>query len=445
MNGKKEKDLIEVPLEAKLVRELRPLQAWIEPSIWSLRMLIALVTGVKGGKWYSLMDKVSNRKNLLAAFRKVKRNGGKAGVDHQTIAMFEKRLEHNIDKLLQSLESGKYFPQKILRRWIPKPGKRNEKRPLGIPTVRDRVVQTALRNVIEPIFERDFSGHSYGFRPGRGCKNALKEVDTLLKEGYTWVLDADLKSYFDTIPHTRLLELIQHKIADLSIVGLIELFLKQEVLETTKGWQPEQGTPQGAVISPLLSNIYLDPLDQLMSSKGYKMIRYADDFVILCQSESACLKALKLVEEWSHGAGLTLHPEKTKVVDATKPGGFDFLGYRFEQGQRWPSKKNEKRLKDTIRRKTKRCNGKSMEAIIADINKTLSGWFEYFKHSHHFIFERLDRLIRVRLRNILRKRQKRPGRSRGKDHQRWPNSYFGGLGLYSLSTAWDKAYQSVKR
>jgi RNA-directed DNA polymerase len=445
MNKKKEAKLIEVPLEAIQVREIQWLQSWIEPSIWSLRMLIALVTGVKGGKWYSLMDKVANRENLMAAFRKVKRNKGKAGVDHQTIEMFERRLDYNIDKLYQSLKEGRYMPQKILRKWIPKPGKRNEKRPLGIPTVRDRVVQTALRNVIEPIFEMTFAPQSYGFRPGRSCKDALRQVDTLLKEGYTWVLDADLKSYFDTIPHSLLLEQIQRKITDKKVVGLIEGFLKQEILETMREWEPDRGTPQGAVISPLLSNIYLDPLDQEMAKSGYHMVRYADDFVVLCQSETACRKAGKLIMDWANRAGLVLHPDKTKIVDATQPGGFDFLGYRFEQGQRWPSKKNEKRLKDTIRGRTKRCNGKSMDAIIADLNKILPGWFEYFKQSHRFIFERLDRWIRVRLRSILRKRIGLRGRSRGMDHHRWPNAYFGELGLYSLSTAWAKAYQSVKR
>jgi len=420
--------------------------SWVEPSVWTERMLIALVIGVKGGRWYSLMDKVTSFPNLYASFKKVKRNGGKPGADHQTIEMFEKDLEKNIMNLRSQLIAGVYRPQKIRRVWIPKPGKRKEKRPLGIPTVRDRVVQGALRNVIEPIFEKDFAEQSYGFRPNRGCKTALRRVDDLLKQGSTWVLDADLQSYFDTLLHDRLLSMIGEKISDSKLIHLVEAYLKQEVMDSHKGWTPDRGTPQGAVISPLLSNIYLNPLDHLMAEKGYEMIRYADDFVILCQSKEECMKALTIIQGWSETTGLTLHPEKTQIVDSTQPGGFDFLGYNFSQGsRRWPSQKSLKKIKGTIRSKTKRTNGTSMESIIKDVNKTLKGWFSYFKHCHRFIFERLDRWIRVRLRSILRKRSKRKGRGRGRDHQRWPNAYFGKLGLYFLSAAWVNASQSVKR
>jgi RNA-directed DNA polymerase len=192
------------------------------------------------------------------------------------------------------------------------------------------VVQTALRMVLEPIFERDFAAQSYGFRPQLGCKDALRRVDELLKAGYAHVVDADLKSYFDTIPKDRLLALVAGKVADRRVLALVQSFLEQSVLEDAREWVPEQGTPQGAVISPLLSNIYLDPLDHLMAEKGYEMVRYADDFVVLCRTPEDAAAALTVVRDWTASAGLTLHPVKTRLVNA-RTTGFDFLGYRFEE------------------------------------------------------------------------------------------------------------------
>ena len=307
-------------------------------------------------------------------------------------------------------------------------------RPLGIPTIRDRVVQTALRMALEPIFERDFAEHSYGFRPGRGCKAALSRVDDLLKAGYTYVVDADLKSYFDTIPHDRLMALVGQKVSDGRVLSLIEAFLKQGVLDGLREWTPEMGSPQGAVISPLLSNIYLDPLDHLMAREGFEMVRYADDFVILCRSPEDAARALARVQEWTASAGLTLHPTKTRIVDAAAES-FDFLGYRFDRDKRFPREKSLKKIKDTIRAETKRNTGRCLQAIIASLNPTLRGWFEYFKHSYSTTFRALDGWIRMRLRSILRRRQKKRGRGRGSDHQRWPNAFFAAQGLYSLATA----------
>ena len=441
---KMEKRLILVPLAVKQVREIHDLESWVEPSIWTQRMLTALVMGVKGGKWHSLMDKVISHKNLHAAFRKVRANEGAAGVDNQTIEMFESRLGQNIDKIIEHLKHGQYTPQKIKRKWIPKPGKKREMRPLGIPTVRDRVVQTGLRNVLEPIFEIEFAEQSYGFRPNRGTKDALRRVEELLKEGYRWILDADIKGYFDTIPHERLLEQVKQKIADGSVLSLVEQYLKQEVMDTMNGWVPEKGTPQGAVISPLLSNIYLDPLDKLMAEQGHEMIRYADDFVIMTKTQKECEQAMETLQIWIDEAELMLHPEKTKIVDVEMEG-FDFLGYHFTGKTRWPSEKSMKKLRDTIRRKTKRTNGHSMEKIVEEVNKTLIGWFGYFKHSKRTTFTYVDGWIRMRLRSILRKRNKRKGRGRGKDHQRWPNAYFSELGLFSLTAARDAACQSAQR
>jgi RNA-directed DNA polymerase len=406
---------------------------WVEPRVWTERMLTALEEGIKGGKWFSLIDKVIPQRTLEAAFRKVAANQGAAGVDHVTIPMFEARLDDELRRLSEGLRDGTYRPQAIRRHYIPKPGSQ-ETRPLGIPTIRDRVVQTALRMVLEPIFERDFAEHSYGFRPGRGCKGALCRVDELLQAGYTYVVDADLKSYFDTIPHDRLMTLVGHKVSDGRVLNLIETSLKQGVLDGLLEWTPEMGSPQGAVISPLLSNIYLDPLDHMMAQEGFEMVRYADDFVILCRSPEDAARALERVQEWTATAGLTLHPTKTRIVNAAEDS-FDFLGYRFDRDKRFPRAKSLKKITDTIRAKTQRNSGRCLRAIIASLNPTLRGWFEYFKHSYPTTFTTLDGWTRMRLRSILRRRQKKRGRGRGSDHQRWTNAFFAAHGLYSLATA----------
>lgn len=439
-----EQRLAGVPFAAKQAREACDRWSWVEASVWTERMLTALEEGVKGGCWFSLIDKVASEKGLRAAFAKVERNGGAAGVDHVTVERFADHLEENIGKLLRSLLDGTYRPQAILRRWIPKAGSK-EKRPLGIPTVRDRVVQTALRNVLEPIFERDFADSSYGFRPGRGCHDALRAVEELLSAGQTWVVDADLRKFFDTLSHEVLMERVRGKIADGRVLCLIEAFLAQEVMDDMEGWVPEEGTPQGAVISPLLSNIYLDPLDHRMAEHGVRMIRYADDFVILCRSEQAAREALEAVRAWTQEVSLCLHPEKTRIVDATKRGGFDFLGYHFERGYKWPCKKSIQKLKDTVRERTKRTNGESLEATLFELNKTLCGWFTYFGYSHPTTFSRLDRWVRMRLRSILRKRDRRKGVGIGWDHQRWPNRFFVACGLFSLVTAHEAIRQSSQR
>jgi RNA-directed DNA polymerase len=406
-------------------------------------MLTALEQGVKGGKWFSLIDKVHPERTLKAAASQVVANKGAAGLDHVTVTMFEERLEENLKRLSEDLRSGSYRPQQILRRHIPKPGSK-ETRPLGIPTVRDRVVQTAVRMVLEPIFERDFAEHSYGFRPGRGCKDALRRVDQLLKAGYTHIVDADLKSYFDTIPHDRLMDHLAQKVSDGRVLTLIESFLKQGVLDGLREWTPDEGSPQGGCISPLLSNIYLNPLDHLMAARGFEMVRYADDFVILCRSPEEAAQALAVVQEWTAEAGLKLHPTKTKIVDANE-AGFEFLGYRFERGERFPRAKSLQKLKDALRAETKRTSGNSLKTIIARVNPRLGGWYEYFKHSHRYTFERLDGWLRMRLRSLLRKRQGKTGRGRGSDHQRWPNAYFAEHGLHSLKATHALRCQSSSR
>ena len=432
-----------VPATAKQVGEVRARWAWTEPSVWTDRMLTALEQGVKGGIWFSLIDKVYAPANLFASYAKVAANGGAAGVDHVTIADFTKRVPGNLEKLAAQLKDGTYRPQNVQRVNIPKPGTQ-ETRPLGIPTVRDRVIQGAVRHVLEPIFERQFAEHSYGFRPGRGCKDALRRVDRLLKEGFHYVVDVDFKSYFDTIPHDKLLAEVRKHIADSRVLALIEAFLKADILDGLRHWTPESGAPQGAVLSPLLSNLYLNELDQQMARAGYAMTRYADDIVIQCRSQEAAEQALAAVQAWTAQAGLTLHPTKTTIVDA-ETEGFDFLGYRFVKQRRYVRPKSLAKFREAIRTKTRRNAGRSLHMIIADVNRTLRGWFEYFKHSHRTTFPYLDGWIRMRLRSILRKRKRQPGRGRGVDHHRWPNAYFAEQGLFSLTTAHASVCRSSRR
>jgi RNA-directed DNA polymerase len=374
------------------------------------------------------------------------RNGGSAGADAQTTAHFGRRAEEELQRLHEQLRGGTYRPQPVRRAWIPKPGSK-EKRPLGIPAVRDRIVQGALRHVLEPIFETEFAEHSYGFRPGRGAKDALRRVDTLLKAGHNWVVDADLKSYFDTIPHDRLLALLQERVADGRVLALVESFLRAGVLEEAKGWQPTgRGTPQGGVISPLLANLYLHPLDHQMAAAGWEMVRYADDFVILCRSEAEAQQALVEVRQWVSEVGLTLHPEKTRVVKASQPGGFDFLGYHFERGLRWPRKKSLKKLRERVSEQTARTDGRSLEAIVSGVNRTLRGWYGYFQHSKGNVFASVDGYVRRRLRSLLDKRRGHTRQGMGEAHRRWPNEWFARRGLLSLAAehAWTRTIVAIR-
>jgi RNA-directed DNA polymerase len=273
----------------------------------------------------------------------------------------------------------------------------------------------------------------------------LRRVQHLLDQGYVWVVDADIRSYYDTIPKLALLERVAEKVADSRVLRLLSDFLDQEIMDGLKHWTPEEGTPQGAVISPLLSNIYLNPLDHLMAEAGYEMTRYADDFVILCQTEEQAQAALAKVEQWMTENQLELHPDKTRVVNARQAPGFDFLGYHSERGYKWPRQKSLQKVKEKVRRKTKRSRGESLEVIIADVNRTLRGWFEYFKHCHRTTFRPLDGWVRERLRSILRKRHKRTGRATRLDNLRWPNVYFAKQGLFSLEVAHAQACQSSRR
>jgi RNA-directed DNA polymerase len=416
-------------------------------------MLMALERGVKGNVWFSLSDKVYADWTLALAWDKVQSNAGACGVDGMSIGHFAKDSQSRLLAVKEHLKEGTYEPLPVKRVMIPKPGS-HERRPLGIPAVRDRVVQTAVRMVIEPIFEREFAAHSYGFRPGRGCKDALRRVDELLQSGLVHVVDVDIKGYFDSIPHGKLMALVRERVADGRVLKLIEAFLKQGVMEEgmVNAEESAEGTPQGGVISPLLANIYLNPLDWLMSRSSHQMVRYADDMVILCPDAESARRVLQDLQEWTASAGLTLHPEKTKIVDMGQPGAcFEFLGYKFWRGKtsgrirRFIRAKSLKRIKEAIKPLTKRANGHSLEAIAVRLLPRLRGVYAYFRHASRSALRELDGWVRGRLRGILRKRHHLKGRGRGRDHHRWGNHYFRTLGLFSLEAAWRTDISLLKR
>ena len=423
-------------------RELEAAMAGVDRSIWTDRMLAALDNGVKGRKWFSLIDKVHRSSTLASAWLQVYRNQGAAGVDRQSVSRFAAQSGRHLEELQADLAAGRYRPQAVRRIEIPKGD--GKTRPLAIPTVKERIVQAAVKRVIEPILEHEFLPMSYGFRPGRGCKDALRAVDDGLKAGMTWGVDADLQGYFDSIPHDRLMSRVEERLSDGRLLSLLRAWLTQDIVSEMNCWSPTAGAPQGAIISPLLANLYLHPLDQEMTQRGYRMVRYADDFVILCYSEQEARQALAHVQDWVMTNGLTLHPDKPHIGDCRQRGeGFDFLGYRFEAGKRWVRRKSLRAFKDKVRSKTRRTEGKSLRQIIASLNPLLRGWFGYFRHAYRTAFRPLDGFIRRRLRAILRKQEKRPGRGNtGTDTRRWPNRFFAAAGLFTLAEAWQQASQS---
>jgi RNA-directed DNA polymerase len=432
-----------VPATAKREADTDARWAWVEAAVWTGPMLAALQSGVKGGRWYSLMDKVAAAKTLQAAWERVRANRGSHGVDGMSVQRFAEHVEQYLAELGQALREGSYRPEPVRRVEIPKAT--GGVRPLGIPAVKDRVVQAALKLVMEPIFEREFDEANWGFRPQRGCKDALREVDRQLREGRVWVVDADLQAYFDSIDHERLMALVERRISDGRVLSLIRQFLTQDVLHGLQRWTPNSGTPQGAVISPLLANVYLHELDVKLRQGGWRLVRYADDFVVLCDTQPQAEAALEAIGRWTVEVGLTLHPDKTKAGNCLLPGhGFDFLGYRFEAGRRHVRKKSLQALRDRLRERTRRANGNSLSRIVAELNPLLRGWFGYFKHAHASTFGPIDAFVRRRLRSILCKRQGLSyvyHRSYA-NHRRWPNTFFAELGLFTLREAWQAASQS---
>ena len=392
-----------------------------------------------------------NKENLRSAYAEVRRNGGAAGIDHISLERFGHHLDEELERLHQQLKGGTYQPQAARRHWIDKPGS-PAKRPLAIPAVRDRVVEAALKHVIEPIFEREFADCSHGFRPGRGTKSALREVDRRLREGHLMVVEVDIQNYFESIDHDRLLAQIEQRISDGRVLELIRQLLKRGVREGDEHHPTLTGTPQGGVISPLLANLYLNELDHQLQQAGYRLVRYADDLVVLCDDPEQAACCLEHLGRGMEALGLQLHPEKTRVVDMNKPGAwFDFLGYRFNRTQgrgylrRFVSAKSQRRLREKLRPYLTRCNGHSLETIIHQHNPILRGWYEYFKHVRLNNLEEVDGWVRMRLRSILRKRRKGQGRGRGSDHHRWPNRYFTQQGLFTLAAAHAEELQSSQR
>lgn len=413
---------------------------WAHQTVWTDRMLETLLNNqVKGGKWHALIDKVYSAPNLFDSALKVLKKKGAAGVDRQTVADFAEQQRDELRQLADELRDGEYRPSPVRRAWIPKPGGQ-EQRPLGIPTVRDRVVQTALVHVIEPILDHTFHERSFGFRRGRGCHDALRVVEAKLEAGNVYVVDADLKGYFDTIPKDRLLQLVNATISDRRVLSLIKSYLDQGIMEELRTWTPETGVPQGAVLSPVLANLYLNPLDHLISQAGVEMVRYADDFVILCATREEAEHALDLVRTWVEAAGLTLHPDKTHIVDSREQS-FSFLGYSFRGRNVYPRKKSREKFVGRIHELTPRKSGQSLERTIIEINQVTRGWFGYYRHCRWTIFKDFDAMIRRRLRRLLLKRH-RKNPKRLNRNQRWPNAYFAKCGLLSLREAHFRFAQS---
>lgn len=430
-----------VPFSATPAGETLTINQWAHHAVWTDRMLDTLYVGVRGGKWHTLIDKVFSERNLYFSARKVLGKKGAAGVDRQTVEDFAKYERNELRRLHQQLREDKYRPSSVRRTWIPKLGSK-EQRPLGIPTVRDRVVQTALVHVIEPIFDAAFHERSFGFRHGRSCRKALQVVEEQLEAGNVYVVDADLKGYFDTIPKDRLMDLVGQKISDRRVLSLIQSYLDQSIMEELNEWTPETGVPQGAVLSPVLANLYLNELDHRMAEQGYEMVRYADDFVILCCSQEQAEAALEEVRRFVDANGLKLHPTKTHIVDSREKS-FSFLGYSFRGKFRFPRKKSHDKLTSRIKTLTPRKSGQSTEDTIQEINRVLTGWFTYFRHCHWSIFGDYDGMIRRRLRRQLMKRHRRNPKRLSRT-KRWPNAFFAEAGLRSLRSSHNRFVQSLQ-
>jgi RNA-directed DNA polymerase len=429
--SKQATETYEVTEEERARWAMQLLWKWVEASIWTEAMLTALGNGVKGGKWFSLIDKVYRESTLEAAWQKVRANKGAAGIDGITIAKFESKKDKYLSELEHELRTGTYQPLAVKRMYRPKG--QGKMRPLGLPTVKDKIAQQAVKMVIEPIFENEFLDMSYGFRPQRGAQMAIAEVDRLIKEGYTWVLDADLQNYFDAIPHEKLLAKVEQKISDGRINKLLRMWLEQEIMEECKSWVPTGGVAQGAVISPLLANIYLHDLDVTITSAGFKMLRYADDFVILTRSQQEAEEALGLVQAWVDEHQLALHPEKTHIGNCMEKGqGFDFLGYRFEAGTSWVRLKSIQKFRDRIRGLTKKTCGKSIQKVIAEVNPVLRGWYGYFKNVTKYTLGTFDGFVRRRLRAIIQRQNKKKSFGAGWCNLKIPNKFFASMGLFNM-------------
>ncbi len=360
---------------------------------------------------------------MRAAFKAVKKNRGAAGLDKVSVEIYEKNLEENLNSLMKDLKTRSYQPIPLRRVYITE--RKDKVRPLGIPAVRCRVAQEVVRQLLSPIFEQQFHNDSYGFRPGRNCHMAIEQVLQYAQQGYKFVVDADIKGFFDNISQKLVMDLVAAEIADGNILGLIKKFLRSGVMEDGAIKPTRKGTPQGGVISPLLANIVLNYLDWQLEAKGYKFGRYADDFVVMCKSETQTEEALHLVKNTIEELELELSPEKTKISRLSQ--GFEFLGFFISSGTKKMRPKAEEKFKSKIRTLTKRCHNLGAK-LIEKLNRVIRGTVNYFHPrfaTNITQFTRLDSWVRKRLRCMKYKR------SWHTDNRRMKNKYLHRLGLLS--------------
>jgi RNA-directed DNA polymerase len=380
------------------------------------RRLADWINPTDAKKEHSLIDKVYKRKNLEIAWERVRANQGAGGIDGESIEAFGEQLDERLDRLNQELKTGTYRPQPVRQARIPKAGRPGEHRTLGIPTIFDRVCQQALLNRLEPIFEPTFDEANFGYRRGRSTKDALRKVWKEIEDGWEWIVDADLKDFFGSVEHEKLLTLVARRVSDGRVLRLIEAMLTAGSYGEGRLFPTERGTPQGGVASPLLSNILLTPFDWEMRSKGYRLTRFADDWVITCKSAPEACAALEAATRVLKTLGVHINPQKTRIVHVRH--GFEFLGYKIKRGSRpmrlspsrirsgaqpgalyaYPREKSVRHFKDQIRQLTRRKAPVSTEELIEQINPVVRGWGQHYKKAHvRRLFHRLDAWIVRRL------------------------------------------------
>ena len=354
----------------------------------------------KKRKVHSLTGRIDDRL-MMQSFKAVKRNRGAAGIDKVSIGMFEENLDANLARLKRDLKTkGAFVPKPLRRVWIAKDAKGKKLRPLGIPAVRDRIAQEVIRRLLEPIFEPLFHDCSFGFRPGRSCHDAIERLLSFHEAGERVTLDADIAGFFDNIPHKLIVAAVHAEVSDGNILNLIEKFLAAGVMENGVFKPTTIGTPQGGVISPLLANIVLNRLDWRLEQAGYRFVRYADDFVVVCKDRVQAEAALTEVESVMTDLGLSLSPEKTKIASYGK--GYEFLGFRLSSQSRTMRPKSEEKFKMKIREITRRHHNLDAR-VIERLNQVIRGTANYFATEFSTcvkLFQKLDRWIRMRVRSM---------------------------------------------
>src|SRR6516225_8583193 len=381
-----------------------------------LRRLVDWINPTGARKVHSLIDKVYKRKNLEMAWEKVKENRGSGGVDGQSLTAFEAQLNQQLDRLHRELKEDAYRPLPVRQHPIPKRDKPGEYRMLGIPAIYDRVCQQALLNRLEPIFEPVFDDANFGYRRGRSTKDALRKIWKEIQSGSEWIVDADLRDFFGSVDHEKLLTLVAQRVADGRVLRLIKAMLKAGSYGKGRFFPSERGTPQGGVVSPVLSNVLLTPFDREMRLRGYQLTRYADDWVITCKSAAEARAAVEAARRILKQLGVELHPQKTRIVHVRY--GFEFLGYKIKRGKRkhylpeskirsqarqgalyaYPKAKSISRFMDQVRKRTRRNVPLTTQELIENLNPLIRGWGEYYKRAHvRTLFHRLDGWIRRRI------------------------------------------------